>query len=107
MSSTPEFAIIFTPQTKQHLSVIDKKYHSLIQQAIQAQLQFEPNIETANKKSLEDSIEFTKAWEIRFGPNNRFRVLYEINEEQFEVYILAIGTKQRNRLFVGGKEIEL
>jgi hypothetical protein len=46
-------------------------------------------------------------WELRFGPGNRFRVFYEVDEKRFEVRILAIGVKDRNRLFIGGEEIEL
>ena len=45
--------------------------------------------------------------EIRFGPNNRFRVFYRVHPSAGEVHILAIGTKVRNRLMVGGEEFEL
>jgi hypothetical protein len=40
-------------------------------------------------------------------PNNRFRVLYDIDEEQHTVQIVAIGEKEGNRLMVGGEEVEL
>jgi hypothetical protein len=46
-------------------------------------------------------------WEIRFGPGNRFRVFYEVDREEGTVYILAIGVKERERLYIGGEEIEL
>ena len=46
-------------------------------------------------------------WELRFGPDNRFRVFYEIDRENRTVYILAVGIKERNRLFIGGEEVEL
>ena len=46
-------------------------------------------------------------WEIRFGPKNRFRVFYEVNQERDEVHILAIGVKIGNRLFIGGKEVQV
>ena len=39
------------------------------------------------------------------GPDNRFRVFYEIG--QGEVYILAIGVKERNRLIIGVEEVEI
>lgn len=45
-------------------------------------------------------------WELRFGPDNRFRVFYEIDREHREVYILAIGVKERDRLFIGGEELK-
>jgi hypothetical protein len=44
---------------------------------------------------------------LRFGLDNRFRVFYEIDRESRKVYILAIGVKERNRLFIGGEEVEL
>jgi mRNA-degrading endonuclease RelE of RelBE toxin-antitoxin system len=44
-------------------------------------------------------------WEIRFGPNNRFRVLYEVDRDNLMVYILAIGIKVGNRLLIGGEEV--
>ena len=47
------------------------------------------------------------AWEIRFGPNNRFRVFYRTDASTGEVHILAIGVKEGDRLFVGGEEFEL
>ena len=50
---------------------------------------------------------FAAQWEIRFGPANRFRVLYDIDEEQHAVQIVAIGEKLGNRLIVGGEEIDL
>jgi hypothetical protein len=50
---------------------------------------------------------FAAEREIRFGPDNRFRVLYSIDAENKTVQILAIGEKERNRLIVGGEEVEL
>ena len=45
--------------------------------------------------------------EIRFGPDNRFRVLYDIDVEQHVVQIVAVGEKRGNRLLVAGVEVEL
>lgn len=44
-------------------------------------------------------------WELRLGPGNRFRVFYDVDREQRQVRILAIGVKERNRLFIGGEEV--
>jgi hypothetical protein len=41
------------------------------------------------------------------GPDNRFRVLYDIDEENRAVEIVAIGEKEGNRLIVGGEEVSL
>jgi hypothetical protein len=63
--------------------------------------------ETRNRKPLWQPAPFEATWEIRFGPNNSFRVLYGIDEEHREVEIQAIGVKEGNRLLVAGKEVEL
>ena len=98
------FDIIYAPQIKQHLKTIQRKYYSLIRKTIEEQLQSEPDTETTNRKFLKYPGVYDAEWEIRFGPDNQFRVLYEINREYNEVHILAIGMKQRNRLIIEGKE---
>jgi hypothetical protein len=49
---------------------------------------------------------FGATWELRFGPANRLRVFYEIDFTTRSVQVLAIGVKERNRLFIGGEEFE-
>ncbi len=41
------------------------------------------------------------------GANNRFRVFYEVDAPKRTVRILAIGVKEGNRLFIGGKEVQI
>lgn len=74
---------------------------------MEEQLLFEPNIETKNRKRLRQPAPFAAQWVIRFGPDNCFRVLYDIDEHQRAVQIVAIGEKKGNRLVVGGEEVEL
>src|SRR5258708_26598894 len=64
--------------------MIDSKYHSLIRPTLQAQLRFEPNTEMRNRKPLERQVEFEANWELRFGPDNRFRVFYAVSHERHE-----------------------
>ncbi len=103
---TWSFDLVYAPITRRHLKVIESKYHSLIRQAIETQLQAEPDTETRNRKPLQRAI-VGATWEIRFGPGNRFRVLYRVDLEEQLVYILAIGEKEGKRLRIGGEEIEL
>jgi hypothetical protein len=70
-------------------------------------LQFEPDRQTRNRKPLKRPAFVKASWELRFGPDNRFRVFYRIIAESREVEILAIGVKERDRLFVGGEEVRL
>ncbi len=97
----------FASAVTEHLRAIDAKYHALIRQKIREQLRFEPGAETTNRKPLREPAPFGATWEIRFGPDNRFRVLYDINDEDRVVQIMAIGEKQRERLVIGGKEVQL
>ena len=108
MARRRPYTLIYANVTvKEHLRTIDTKYHALIRATIDQQLQFEPALETRNRKPLQQPAAFEARWEIRFGPDNRFRVVYDINEEEHQVLILAIGEKERERLLVGGKEIRL
>ncbi len=56
------------------------------------------HVETRNRKPLMQPASFDSTWEIRFGPDYRFRVLYDIDQEEREVHILAIGVKVGHRL---------
>jgi hypothetical protein len=68
---------------------------------------YEPDVTTRNRKPLKRPVFFEATWELRFGPGNRFRVFYDIDQKQHVVAILAIGIKRGNRLLIGGEEIRL
>jgi hypothetical protein len=107
-SANQPFNLVYDQEIRQHLTAIERKYHSLIRQTIAEQLTYEPDVQTRNRKSLSSSAEFGEnTWEIRFGPENRFRVFYRSDRSQREVRILAIGVKQRNQLWIGGERFEL
>ncbi|MEE8398621.1 MAG: hypothetical protein V3S89_06430 [Desulfobacterales bacterium] len=108
MDPGKKYAIVYPPQVKTHLRAIGRKLHSLIRRAIENQLMYDPNKETRNQKPLkkvpdDPSVE----WEIRFGPDNRFRVFYDIHPDNAKVFILAIGVKRGNKLLIGKEEISL
>ncbi|MEX0704618.1 MAG: type II toxin-antitoxin system RelE/ParE family toxin [Planctomycetales bacterium] len=105
MARRQPYTLKYARRVAQHLKTIDAKYDSMIREKIEEQLQFEPHLETANRKPLRQPAAFAAEWEIRFGPDNRIRVLYDIDEETRTVQILAIGQKDGNRLFMGGEEV--
>jgi mRNA-degrading endonuclease RelE of RelBE toxin-antitoxin system len=106
MNSKRAFELVYAPQVKEHLKAIERKYYGLIRREIEVQLQFEPEVETRNRKPLRRAVAFEAEWELRFGPNNRFRVFYEVDRDARAVYILAIGVKIRDRLTIAGEEVE-
>lgn len=107
MAKKQPYALIYDPEVTGHLAAIESKYHSLIRDAIEEQLRFEPETATRNRKPLERPIDLGARWELRLGPGNRFRVLYRVEVDERRVRILAIAVKVRNRLFLAGEEVEL
>ena len=107
MARKQPFTLSYDPATKEQLRAIEPKYHSLIRAVIEEQLLFQPETETRNRKPLEQPAPFEATWELRFGSDNRFRVLCGVDRKRREVQIQAIGVKKGNRLFVGGEEVEL
>ncbi len=107
MVRSVKFSIIFAPEVLDHLDAIELKHHSLLERVIDEQLSFTPDVETRNRKLLEQPAPFDAIWELRFGPNNRFRLFYDIDEVDHRVFILAIGVKIRERLMIGGEEFSL
>jgi hypothetical protein len=107
MARQQPFDLIYDPEIPGHLAAIESKYHSLIRTGIEEQLRFEPETTTRNRKPLERPIDLGARWELRLGPKNRFRVFYRVDAEQRQVRILAIAVKERDRVFIGGEEVEI
>ncbi|MCI0699064.1 addiction module toxin RelE [candidate division KSB1 bacterium] len=107
MAQKQSYELIYDPEISQHIAVIDRKYYSLIRKTIKEQLSHEPEVKTRNRKPLEQPSMFGIAWELRFGPDNRFRVFYRTDAINHQVRVLAIGTKVGNRSFIGREEFKL
>jgi mRNA-degrading endonuclease RelE of RelBE toxin-antitoxin system len=95
------FEIIYDERVATRLAVIDRKHYSFIKQTIEKRLTYQPDVETRNRKPLQKPSALGDAWELRFGPDNRFRVFYKFDLENRQVFILAIGVKEGNRLLIG------
>jgi mRNA-degrading endonuclease RelE of RelBE toxin-antitoxin system len=106
MPRRPKFTLIFAPETLDHLDAIERKDHRLIRRAIDERLIYTPDTATRNRKPLEDPAPYGATWELRCGPKNCYRVFYEVDLEEREVLILAVGVKERNRLLIAGEEFE-
>lgn len=69
---------------------------------VDAQLRYEPTVETRNRKELRPNE--VASWELRIG---RFRVFYDVDKEDLCVNIEAIGFKIGFELFIRGERTEL
>lgn len=106
MAKKQPFALAYAAEVKQHLRAIETKFHSMIRSEVESQLSHVPNVETRNRKPLQRPIGFAAEWELRLGPDNRFRVFYRVKLDSQTVEVLAIGIKDDSRLFIGGEEVE-
>lgn len=104
MAKRPKFAITFAPEAIDHLDRIEPKYHRLLQRAIHEQLTYTPTEETRNRKPLDQPAPFDASWELRCGPDNRFRIFYDVDSASQALRVLAVGVKDRSRLLIGGEE---
>lgn len=107
MTEAQRYKLIYAPEVKEHLKAIDKQHHARIRDAIKEQLSLEPDRETRNRKPVREGALWEDAWELRCGGQNRFRVFYQIDYENAEIRILAIGVKDRNQLTIGKEKINL
>ncbi len=62
----------------------------------------QPDDPTQKRKPLAENP--LAAWELRLGD---VRVFYDVSREENAVDVLAVGVKERNRLRIGGEEVEL
>lgn len=106
MAKRPRFTLCFAPEAIEHLDRIESKHHGLLRRTVREQLTHTPSDETRNRKPLDQPAPFDSTWELRCGPDNRFRVFHDVDPEALEVHVLAIGVKDRNRLLIGGEEYE-
>ena len=107
MGEQQRFAIRFAEAVARHLRSVESRHHSLIRRVIEEQLSYEPERETRNREPLREPTAFGDGWELRFGPGNRFRVYSHTNQAEERVHVLAVGVKDRNRVFLGGEELKL
>jgi mRNA-degrading endonuclease RelE of RelBE toxin-antitoxin system len=98
------FEIEFTQGAADQVRAYRKFDQKVILDALESQLAHQPTTETRNKKRLGENE--LSDWELRV---DRFRLFYDVlmQEERQIVRIKAVGHKTHNKLFIGGREVEL
>jgi len=96
------YGIEYTLEALKDLKLFRKFEQEHILDQIDAQLQYEPNVETQNRKWLRPND--ISDWELRIG---KYRVLYDIEEQEQMVAIQAIGFKIGNELYIRGERRKL
>lgn len=97
------YRIEYSPATISHLRALTARQKALVLDGIEEQLLFQPCVETRNRKPMRPNP--LAPWELRI---EECRIYYDVMEEPERIVIvLAVGVKDRERIIIGGEEIEL
>jgi len=96
------YSVVLTRAAYRHLEGLRRYDRNRVLDAIRDHLAVRPTQETRHKKPLRENP--LADWELRVQP---FRVFYDVDPAAKTVRILAIGHKQRDRLIIGGQEIQI
>ncbi len=99
MSVLP-YRIDYSPRARRHLRPLTANQRALLADAVEEQLQYQPTVETRNRKHLEENA--LAQWELRV---RNLRVFYDVEDQDEPVVrIRAIGIKVRDRVSFPGEE---
>ncbi len=96
------YTIHFSEEARTHLRQLSARERTVVINRAEAALSDKPTREARNLKALRPNP--LAKYELRIAD---LRVFFEVKEEEREVLVLAIGRKEGNRLWVGGKEVKL
>ncbi len=97
------YEIEYSPAAEDHLRTLTARQRTTVFDSVDRQLTHQPNVETRNRKPMRPNP--IAPWELRVGI---LRVYYDIEEQpKPRVTVVAVGKELRNRVIIGGEEIEL
>jgi mRNA-degrading endonuclease RelE of RelBE toxin-antitoxin system len=103
MSKRPSYRIECSPDAEDHLALLTARQSTTVLDTIIRQLGHEPTIETRNRKPLRPNP--VAGFKLRIG---EVRVYDDVEEVPARIVIVkAVALKDRDRVFVGGREIKL
>jgi mRNA interferase RelE/StbE len=99
------YRIVYSADIREHGRSLSARQRSMVLDSIDEQLTHEPTIETQNRKEMRPNP--LASWELRSGDLRVYRVYYDVAEDPQTVTVVAIGIKRGNRVFIGGREVNL
>lgn len=97
------YRIDFSPEADEHIAGLKAHERPRLLDAIARQLTHEPTLETRHRKPLRPNP--VAQYRLRVGG---LRVYYDVQETREKVVVVkAVGIKVRNRVYVGGQEVQL
>mgnify|MGYP001588091135 CR=1 FL=1 len=96
------YRIDYSPEAMDHLEGLTARQSTAVLDTVLRQLSHQPTTATRNRKLLRAND--LAPWELRIGD---LRVYYEVMEPKRVVLIKGVGVKDRQRVTIGGEEVEL
>jgi len=99
------YTIRFSDAASEHVDALKARDRALLIDKIEQQLSLQPTQKTRNRKPMDpDKRMLIAPWELRVG---QLRVYYAVEDTpEPVVVIVAVGIKARERLRIGGEDIE-
>lgn len=98
-----KYRIEYSPDVEGHLRALTKRQQMIVLETVERQLQYQPNVETRNRKPMRPNP--LAPWELRIG---NLRVYYDFKDDpEHVVYVRAVGIKERDNVRIGGEVIKL
>jgi mRNA-degrading endonuclease RelE of RelBE toxin-antitoxin system len=99
----PAYRIEYADEAEKQLKALSARDATTVLDTVPRQLGHEPTVQTRNRKPLRANP--IAPWELRIG---RLRVYFDVEEEPERVVtVQAVGVKDRNRVLIGGEEVDL
>jgi mRNA-degrading endonuclease RelE of RelBE toxin-antitoxin system len=96
------FDIRFSEDADRHLAGMSARDRKIVIRTTEEQLKHQPTVATRNRKRLRPNS--LAEWELRV---QKYRVLYNVEEDIVTVSVVAIAVKEGNRYVIEGEEYPL
>lgn len=96
------FVIRFSEDARTHIRQLSASERKQVLDRVRVRLENEPSRGTRHLKLLRPNP--LAQYELRVGA---LRLFFEVDQERAQVMVLAIGRKEGDRLWIGGKEVKL
>lgn len=97
------FRITYSDVAVRHLSALTARQRATVLDVVELKLTHQPTVPSRNRKRLRENA--VAPWELRIGD---IRVYFDVEETpEAVVTIRAVGLKTRERVLIGGEEVDL
>ncbi len=94
----------YTKDAIEHIRKLPADRRAAIMDQLEEGLAHQPTARARNRKPMHpDRKLYVAPWELRLGD---LRVYYAVEDAPKKVIVMAVGIKERERLFIGGLEVE-